>query len=586
MELGFILNLQKYDVWLAVLAAFALAIVLTWPVILSPADLLVGHPGNDIWNHVWGYWWVADAIAQGHWPTNAELLAYPNGGTLYFIDTMQVIFSLPVQWIFGPEVAYNTVVIVQLALCGLAAWLLSRQLTGDSIAAGMSLIIFGAAPHILGQAYNGISETVCAGWVPLTLWALLRNIKNPNLKNSAILGFSAGICVLTSWYYGLFAALSSALIVAWYAFKHAWLVDWTKMIRWTALALSIALGLVIGPFLSFQQSLSASDAIVTRDPQFVENSLLNHNITDVLSLVNPTTVPSPDLFSLYGEELIIVIYLGWIAMVLSAYGLWATRPRDQVYMWFGLALVFLIFSLGPYLNVGGDYVLIQGKKIPLPFLPLYKAFPIFDRISHPFRFVTVVSLSLSVLSAYGFRALMRRKAPLFQSAVLGGLVFAVLLEVHWFSPAAIPIPASSSAIPEAYQEMRTDPESGAVLDLPLTIPNLERAVYVWYQKEHKRPIPWGLNDPMPRSLINNYLSMTLIRMEATHAQSLAPILPELELVIAARTLARSGYRYIVVHDQFYPDFKAEQVHTLLQALFGEAKHYPEDQLHVYTVELL
>ena len=47
----------------------------------------------------------------------------------------------------------------------------------------------GAAPHILGQAYNGISETVCAGWVPLTLWALLRNMKIQVRGTAFSLGF-------------------------------------------------------------------------------------------------------------------------------------------------------------------------------------------------------------------------------------------------------------------------------------------------------------------------------------------------------------------------------------------------------------
>lgn len=561
-----------------------LASFLTWPVILSPSELLVGHPGNDTWNHVWGYWWVADAISKGQWPTSAALLAHPNGGTLYFIDTMQVIFSLPIQWLFGPEVAYNSVVILQLAFCAFSAWLLSRQLTGDALASGISLIVFGSAPHILGQAYNGISETVCAGWVPFTLWALLRNIKNPSLKNSMILGVAAGVCVLTSWYYGLFAALASVLIVLWYAVRHSWLVDWKKMLRWNTVSASIAAVLVVGPFVSFQRSLSASDAIVTRDPEFVENSLLNHNITDVVSLVNPTTVPSPDLFSLYGEELIIVIYLGWIAILLSGYALWSTRPRHQVSMWLWVAVVFLLFSLGPYLNVGGEYVLFQGKKLPLPFLPLYKAFPVFDRISHPFRFITVVSLCLSVLSAYGFRSWVRSYSKHWQCSILAVLSVAVLAEVHWFSPAQIPIPASSAYIPEAYSDFKEDKIGGAVLDLPLTTPNLERAVYVWYQKEHGRPIPWGLNDPMPRVLSLNYLSMTLIRMEATHARSIPPILPELDLVVAARALARQGYRYIVVHDNFYPKFKSAQVHTLLGALLGAPKEYPGDNIKVYTLE--
>jgi hypothetical protein len=579
-------HLQKYDVFFAAAVSLLLASFITWPVVLSPSELLVGHPGNDTWNHVWGYWWVADAISNGEWPTNADLLAHPNGGTLYFIDTMQVVFSLPIQWLFGPEVAYNCVVILQLAFCSFSAWLLSRHLTGDSIASGIALVIFGTAPHILGQAYNGISETICAGWVPFTLWALLRNIKNPSFRNSLILGFSAGICVLTSWYYGLFAALSSILIVFWYALRHSWLVEWKLMLRWNSLATLIAALLVVGPFITFQRSLSASDAIVTRDPEFVENSLLNHNITDVVSLVNPTTIPSPDLFSLYGEELIIVIYLGWISLFLSLYAIWNTRPRHQLSMWIWVGLVFLLFSLGPYLNVGGEYVLIQGKKIPLPFLPLYKAFPIFDRISHPFRFITVVSLCLGILSAYGFRSWVRRYSKKWQWALLVLLSFAVVAEVHWFSPAHIPIPASSAYIPEAYGDLKADETEGAVLDLPLTTPNLERAVYVWYQKEHGRPIPWGLNDPMPRVLSQNYLSMTLIRMEATHSRSLPSILPELDLVVSARALARQGYRFIVVHDKFYPKFKVEQVHTLLSALLGKPKEYPADQIKVYTLEQL
>ena len=88
-------------------------------------------------------------------------------------------FSLPVQWLFGPEFGIQHRCHFQLCAVWLGILVVKPAITGDSTAAGVSLVIFGAAPHILGQAYNGISETVCAGWVPLTLWALLRNIKNP-----------------------------------------------------------------------------------------------------------------------------------------------------------------------------------------------------------------------------------------------------------------------------------------------------------------------------------------------------------------------------------------------------------------------
>jgi hypothetical protein len=574
---------QKHETILAILVSVLLALILTWPVILSPVQLLVGHPGNDTWNHVWGYWWVADALGNGYWPTSADLLAYPYGGTLYFIDTMQVIFSLPVQWIGGPELAYNFIMIGQLSFCGFSAWLLSRHLTGDALSSGISLVVFGTAPHILGQAYNGISETICAGWVPFTIWALLRNMKNPSLFNTLLLGGAAGVCVLTSWYYGLFTVLASLIIVLWYAAQQAWLFDWYKLIKWNLVALCMTMVMVIGPFLSFQSSLSASDAIVTRDPLFVENSLLNHNITDLASFFNPTKVPSPDLFELYGEELIIVIYLGWVAISLSLYGIWSTRPRKQLSIWLWLGLIFFLFSLGPYLNIGGEYYLMEGKKIPLPFLPLYKALPIFDRISHPFRFVTVVSLSLSILSAYGLRSLIRGYGRKLQFSFLLLASVGVLTEVYFFSPVQIPIPCSSSTIPAAYTLMREDPQSGAVLDLPLTVPNLERAVYVWYQKEHRRPIPWGLNDPMPKVLIDNYLTMTLIRLEATHAHTLPAMLPELDLVIAAHALVRQGYRYIVVHENLYPTFKFKQVETLLTSIYGTPVRYPQEEIIVFKL---
>ena len=83
-------------------------------------------------------------------------------------------------------------------------------------------------------------------------------------------------------------------------------------------------------------------------------------------------------------------------------------------------------------------------------------------------------------------------------------VFPVIIwtELSLFSPATLPVPHASAAISLAYSEMRTDPVEGAVLDLPLSLPNLERAVYVWNQSVHERPIPWGLNDPMPTPLPN------------------------------------------------------------------------------------
>ena len=168
----------------AALISLFLSCVITWPVCFSPQSLLIGHPGNDTWNHVWGYWWVGEALSRGEWPISAQELVYPQGGSLYFIDTMQALFSFPLQLLFGPVFAYNFVIILQISFCGFSAWLLARRLTGDHYAAIGALIIYQFSPHLLGQAYNGISETLCAGWFPLTLWALFRLLDRPTWKSA------------------------------------------------------------------------------------------------------------------------------------------------------------------------------------------------------------------------------------------------------------------------------------------------------------------------------------------------------------------------------------------------------------------
>ena len=550
--------------------------------ILSPRTLLIGHPGNDNWNHVWGYWWVSEALSNGLWPIDASKLAFPKGGTLYFIDTIQAIFVWPLELLFGATFAFNFVIITQLSICGIGAWLLAHKISSDAWASFIALFLFELSPHLLGQTYNGISETVCAGWFPLTVWALLRLMEQPTRKRALALGGIGGICILTSWYYGLFAFLASIVVMIWSLVYRFWLYEWKKLLPKIGLAAVISLSIIIGPLLSFRASLSAENAIVTRDPEFVERSLLNHNITDIVAFFNPTQIPSPNLLELYGEQLIIVIYLSWVALGLSFYALFSHRNKQGFGIWVWLFIIFFVFSLGPYLHMGGEYLLIEGKRIPLPFLPLYKLLPIFDRISHPFRFVIGLHIALSVLATMGFRLIFRSKKLIFKQLALVGVLLLIMVELRWFSPAEFPIPHSNAEISQGYFQMKEDSVEGAVLDLPISVPNLERAIYVWNQAAHDRPIPWGLNEPLPRPLRRNLLTRTLLQIEATQAISLPPILPELDLVISSRVLARQGYRYIVVHENFYPEFKRKQVQKLLNGLFGEPQK--TNDLLIYQLE--
>jgi hypothetical protein len=574
---------SPYEALLAALAALALALGLTWPVALHPTAHIVGHPGNDGWNHIWGYWWVAESLLSGDWPDQTGLLAWPRGGTLWFIDTVQVVLSLPLQLIGGPVLAYNAVVIVGLAFAAFAAWLLARQLTRDAAASTVALVVYGASPHLLGQAYNGISETVCAGWLPFTLWALLRVLDRPSWGRAAVLGLSAGLCMLTSWYYGLFAGLAGGVVLATRGVTRPYLVDWRAAAPRLAAAVALAGALVAPGFLAFQRSLGAADAIVSRDPEFVWNSLLFHNITDLAAFFRPGRTPSPDLFAMHGEELVIVIYLGWAGLLLAGFAALATRRHREFGAWLWLGLLFFLFSLGPYLNVGGEYLQVFGRRIPLPFLALFEAFPVFDRISHPFRFVVGVSLAVAMLAAVGLRHALRARSPRARLGVAAAVSVLMLVEFGLGSPAHLPVPTADARVPAVYAAMADDPVPGAVLDLPLTVPNLERAVYVWYQADHRRPVPWGLNDPMPSALLANRLMVALMQVEATRATSLPAGLPALDLIVSGRALARQGYRYVVLHEDLYPAFKRHQAEALLTGVYGPPVRHADDALLVWTL---
>ena len=190
-------------------------------------------------------------------------------------------------------------------------------------------------------------------------------------------------------------SLSGFIYLICATWKEGWFYQWRLIIKYLVLSSASILVLVLPLFLAFQVSLGAEDALVKRDPAFVEQSLLNHNITDLATFFRLSKQPSPDLFALYGEQLMIVIYLGWIAIALSIYAVLTARQNRNIFPWLWIGVVFFLFALGPYLYFNGEYVQVFNRKLPLPFLALYKALPIFDRISHPFRFVMGVELALS-----------------------------------------------------------------------------------------------------------------------------------------------------------------------------------------------
>ncbi len=559
----------------AALLYLLLAAALVAPVLPDPTRLALGHPNNDVWNHVWGFGFVARALLAGELPIRADELVWPVGGRLWFIDTFNAVLTLPAQLAWGPVAAYNLSCFANLALCGLGAHLLARAVTGSDGGAVFAGVAYMTAPHLLGQAYNGISETLAAGWLPLALLAARAAFAEPTPRRAAIAGLAFGVNAVANWYYGLFAGLALAGMVLW-GVVHGWrALAPLRAAGLLAVGVAVCAVVMVGPFGLFLSTMEAEDAVVTRDPGFVWMTLVMHNMTDLVSLLRPGRFYSPDLKAMFDEDLIVVVYLGWALVLPALAALWSTRARDASRAAWMTAL-YLSLSLGPFLYVGGAYVDVAGRWIPLPFLFLFRAFPLFSRISHAYRFAIGATLGLALLGAWAVRAAERRGAGAW--ALVAALCVARVVETAAFSPAHVPIPTATFAPHAVYAQL----DGGAVLDLPITMPVLSRARWIANQLVHGEAVPYGLNDPLPLYLYVNRYTRYLVELERSPIAMLPPQLPVLDLVAAQAELRDRGLRWIVVNKARYPAPTVGKISRFLD--LSATPVFDDTELRVYVLD--
>ncbi len=562
---------------LAVASFMLLAVWQIYPTLSDFAHTALGHENNDVWNHIWGFAYVASRLAEGQLPTHTDLLFWPEGGSLWFIDTFGALLTLPVQWVAGPVAAMNTACWFNFTLAGAATYALAWRVTETQPGAWLAGIAFQVTPHLMGQTYNGITESLAVGWLPLALLAIREAFHSPSRSRCLAAGATLGITAFANWYYGLFAGMALLGLLA----RGLWRLKQSGDLPSTAALAGLAWGglatlLIVGPpFSIFRSTMAATDAVVARDPAFVWSTLVMHNMTDLLSLFRPGKHYSPDLKVIFDEDLIVVTYIGH-ALLWPALLALVSRSRQKMMGWAAYGAVMGILTLGPFLYVAGDYVVLLGGWIPLPFLGLHEAIPMFSRISHAYRFVVGLTLPLCILLAWAIRECRFRGLPTWKIAIC--LALARIGESFFGSPAVFPLPTSTVKVPAAVAEMK----DGAVLDLPIGVPVLARSQYSMFQLVHGQPSPYGLNDPVPPSLVANHFTRFLVELEWSNIHSLPSTMPWLDLAVGRASAIDDGLRWIVLHkDRFPAPLFARQARFLDQMA---TPFYDGDTLRIYRLD--
>lgn len=121
---------------------------MTYPLSLHPGSVSLGSD-PDVHTFAWTLGWDVHALTAQPWAIFDANIFFPYPRTLAFSENLigNVLFAAPVVWLTGNYVlAMNVVALASVALCGLGAYVLARQL-GLSVAASLACgIIFAFSP--------------------------------------------------------------------------------------------------------------------------------------------------------------------------------------------------------------------------------------------------------------------------------------------------------------------------------------------------------------------------------------------------------------------------------------------------------
>lgn len=381
--------------WL--LAGAVLAVLLTWPLVLSLSTVVpmdAGDPVAEAWQTAWG----------GHALRNQPARMFE--GNTFFPATPSLAFSdhqlgyLPAGLLGeGPAAAlvrYNLLFLATYTLCLAGAALLGREL-GLSVPAALVVgVAYGWAPWRMAQ--NGHLNILSTGGVALALFLLVSGYRRGRPWQVATgwlvatwqlsIGFALGI-----WFGYLLAALAGAAVVAWLAAGRPSLSARPRArgLLLTTLAgaslLVVVVGLLAQPYLD----------VVARNPnaarglaevEFYSPPLRSLLAADATSRVwGEATRTIRETLPWPPEQ---ALFPGLAVLVLATLGLRWSGARREVRA--GLAVAFaLVLALSFGLS------LLDGRL----YRPLYDNLPGWDGLRTPGRLAFVWTLALALLAGMG-----------------------------------------------------------------------------------------------------------------------------------------------------------------------------------------
>ena len=515
-------------------------------------------------------------------------ISFPNSGPLNNADVLGTVVHLVLSPILGSAHAYNALVLLQLWLNMVAAWLLARDLTRDSRAALVAGVSFGLYPMVMAYCVAGAITDMLNLWpYPLAILFLMRALRRGTwgsaMAGGAFVGLGFVTCPYNAVVFSAFAVpfllclpflMRSGWVPERDPMAHGRLGDWPLVIGAAVLGVALSAGIYM---------------LWLRGLMGAEDSQMASSYVDATRHVAPYPSLTPQVEHRYttflmdylamGKDELIVREAGSryyrafsVAFSLLALGLLgfvsSWRRRFTVGFWFVVALFFALASAGPYLPVT-EALSLNSPGNPV-WLGLYHGLPGSGLILEPFRYALGVSLALGLTAAVGVRALQRR---------VGGWVgwvvpCVVVAEIALLSPVPVPLPTAKLQVDPAYAELDEYLAPGAIIELPYLAEGSGRFVRQHFANQlvHGRAIPNEVMGFLPRYFIGNNFLRAVVRAERLSATiEIDPPVPAMIAVDRDR-LHQDGFSAIVVDPELFAG--PEQLEAALALLdpLGQPLH--------------
>ena len=526
---------SKRFIYLGVFIAYVgLACITTWPLTVRMTTHLPGE-STDTMLHYWNGWWVQQAFRTGQSPLYTHFLFYPNGVSLV---TQNMAWFTILPWVFlepllGGIPAYNIVLLLNLALCGCAAYCLTYSLVADARSAFLAGIIYLAWPFRLSQLDH--PNLLATQWIPIFFLFLIRTIRKGHWRDSVLSGICFALVGYTRWQQ-LIAAMLMGL-----GHLICTVPDWLPHRRRHILLRLVAAGsiacIALLPPALLLLTLQGDDNISVNLLRESEDTVMQ---TDMLAYLTPAsshpvlghlTQPLYDrYYSDRSRGRRYPAYVGLVALCLAILGI-KFRRKDSL-PWLLMAVTLISLASGPLFRSNGQFY----PKIPT----LYRLLsPLARLMRTPDRFNTFLALPVSILAAYGVKGLLSRGRK--QTQWLSILIYVLLDGLILFEYLVIPVPVKDvSFTPSFYGHLAREPGDFAVLNIPFR----NAKDYMFDQTYHQRPIVQGNVSRLPENA-NAYVDSNPWLRFLRRTDEMSSSLTDVGRQLAA--LADNEIHYIIMH---------------------------------------